>query len=169
LTLSWLVAAPVVGGGLFLHFLYRSELSGIGRIMKQPSAKAFAIATLVTVSFPSLLLAFRGPEMILKPLQTGIAACYSKQWVGHRTTSGQRYDPNALTAAHGKLPLGTHVRVTNLENGKSVIVVVNDRMSSHGRIIMDVSQRACRELQLGPNGEAKIKLEIEPSKAARTD
>ena len=81
--------------------------------------------------------------------QTGMAACYSRRLVGHRTTSGQRYDPNALTAAHGTIPAGTHVKVTNLENGKSVVVVVNDHMSAHGKIIMDISQRACKELQLG--------------------
>jgi rare lipoprotein A len=101
--------------------------------------------------------------MILRPLQTGVAACCSERLIGHRTTSGQRYDPNALTATHGTLPVGTHVRVTNLENGKSVVVVVNDRMSSHGKIIMDVSRRACKELQFGPSREAKVKLELEPS------
>jgi rare lipoprotein A len=98
--------------------------------------------------------------------QTGEAACYSRRLTGHRTTSGQRYNPNALTAAHGTIPLGSHVKVTNLENGKSVVVLVNDHMSSRGKIIMDVSRRACDELQFGPGGEAKVKLEVEPSTAA---
>jgi rare lipoprotein A len=99
--------------------------------------------------------------------ETGVAACYSRRLAGHRTTSGQRYDPNALTAAHGTIPAGTHVKVTNLQNGKSVVVVVNDHMSAHGKIIMDISQRACKELQFGPGGEAKVKLEIERSAPPR--
>jgi rare lipoprotein A (peptidoglycan hydrolase) len=95
-------------------------------------------ATIVTAAFLALfalvaLTAFQSPSMIYKPLQTGVAACYSKRVAGHRTTSGQRYDPTALTAAHGALLVGTHVRVTNLENGKSTVVVVNDHMSSQGR------------------------------------
>jgi len=99
---------------------------------------------------------------------TGEAACYGRQLIGHRTTSGQRYDPTALTAAHGKIPLGSHVKVTNLENDKSIVVVINDKMSSHGKIIMDVSQRACDELAFGPGGKAKVKLEVEPSNTAES-
>ena len=95
----------------------------------------------------------------------GEAACYSQKLIGHRTTSGQRYDPNALTASHGTIPVGTRVKVTNLENGKSVIVVINDEMSAHGKIIMDVSQRACDELAFGPGGKAKVKVEVEPTEA----
>jgi len=136
--------------------------------MRQFPTKAIAIGALLTFASPSSPSAFQAPPMIHKPLQTGVAACYSPRLVGHRTTSGQIYDPNLLTAAHGKIPEGAHVRVTNVENGKSVVVVVNDHMSRHGKIIMDVSQRACRELQFGPSGEAKVKLEVEPSKAAAT-
>jgi peptidoglycan lytic transglycosylase len=99
---------------------------------------------------------------------TGEAACYSRRLIGHRTTSGQRYDPKALTAAHGTIPQSTRVKVTNLENGKSVVVVINDHMSSRGKIIMDISQRACDELAFGPGGEAKVKLEVEPSNSAES-
>jgi rare lipoprotein A len=136
--------------------------------MRQSLTKAIAITALLTFASPSYLLAFRGPPVVFKPLQTGVAACYSRRLVGHRTTSGQRYDPNRLTAAHGNVPLGTHIRVTNLENGKSVVVVVNDSMAARGRIIMDVSQEACKELQFGPSGEAKVKLEVEPARSATT-
>ena len=95
----------------------------------------------------------------------GEAACYSRSLIGHRTTSGQRYDPNSLTASHGSIPVGTHVKVTNLENGKSVVVVINDKMSAHGKIIMDVSQRACDELAFGPGRKSKVKVEVEPTEA----
>ena len=136
----------------------------MGRI----SARAVTIDAFLIVAALFSLLAFRAPAMTYKPLQTGLAACYSRRLIGHRTTSGQRYDQNALTAAHRTIPMGTHVRVTNLENGKSVVVVVNDRMSAHGKIIMDISERACKELQFGSSGEAKVKLELEPSKSATT-
>jgi rare lipoprotein A len=136
--------------------------------MRQSLTKAIAFTALLTFAASSYPLAFRGPPVVFKPLQTGVAACYSRRLVGHRTTSGQRYDPNVLTAAHGNVPLGTHVRVTNLENGKSVVVVINDHMEARGRIIMDVSQRACKELQFGPGGEAKVKLEVEPASSATT-
>ncbi len=100
------------------------------------------------------------PVLAAAKEQAGMAACYSSKLVGHRTTSGKPYDPNALTASHATIPLGTHVKVTNLKNGKSVVVVINDRMKS-GKIIMDVSQRACKELEFGSGGKAKVKLEVE--------
>jgi rare lipoprotein A len=63
----------------------------------------------------------------------------------------QKYNPNALTAAHASIPVGTHVKVTNIENGKSVVVVINDHLSAHagGEIIIDISRRACKELGFG--------------------
>jgi rare lipoprotein A len=137
-------------------------------MMRRISATAVTTEAFLTVAALFSLLAFRAPSMIFKPLQTGLAACYSRRSIGHRTTSGQRYDPNALTAAHGTIPMGTHIRITNLENGKSVVVVVNDRMTAHGKIIMDISERACKELHFGSSGEAKVKLELEPSKSATT-
>jgi rare lipoprotein A len=131
--------------------------------MRHSTTTALAIATFLTfTTFLPLSAAAKEP---LAP-QTGEAACYSPRLTGHRTTSGQRYNPNALTAAHGTIPLGSHVKVTNLENGKSVVVLVNDHMSSRGKIIMDISRRACNELQFGPGGEAKVKLEVEPSNGA---
>jgi len=95
--------------------------------------------------------------------ETGVAACYSRRLVGHKTSSGQKYNPNALTAAHATIPVGTHVKVTNVENGKSVVVVINDHLSAHagGRIIIDISHHACKELGFGRGGEAKVKLEVQ--------
>ena len=83
---------------------------------------------------------------------TGVAACYSRRLIGHKTSSGQRYNPNALTAAHATIPLGTRVKVTNVENGEAVIVLVNDRLSAPagGGIIIDISQRACKRIEVWP-------------------
>ena len=94
--------------------------------------------------------------------EAGVAACYSRRLIGHRTSSGQKYNPNALTAAYATIPIGTHVKVTNVENGQTVVVVVNDHLSAHagGGIIIDISQRACKELKFGRGGEAKVNLEV---------
>lgn len=100
------------------------------------------------------------PVLAAAKEQTGMAACYSSKLIGHRTASGEPYDPNALTASHATLPMGTHVKVTNLKNGKSVVVVINDRLKA-GKIITDVSQRACKELGFGSGGRGKVKLEVE--------
>lgn len=75
---------------------------------------------------------------------------------------GSGNNPNALTAAHATIPVGTRVKVTNVENGETVIVLVNDRLSAHAArgIIIDISQCACKELKFGPGGEAKVNLQV---------
>jgi len=135
--------------------------------MRQTPIAAIAMAALLSLATFSASLAAE-KDSSSSGTETGVAACYSRRLTGHRTSSGQRYDPKALTASHATLPVGTHVKVTNLENGKSVVVLVNDRMSSHRhrKIIMDISQAACKELQFGRGGEAKVKLEVETSNAS---
>jgi rare lipoprotein A len=93
--------------------------------------------------------------------QTGNAIFYSNKLVGHALTSGEKYDKNALTAAHRTLPLGTMVKVTNLKNNKSVVVRINDR-GPHGAKtdIIDLSGKAAQELDMVKEGRAKVKLEV---------
>ena len=92
-------------------------------------------------------------------IQEGRASYYGKSFVGKRTASGERYDPNKMTAAHKTLPLGTRVRVTRV-GGPSVIVTVNDRCGcTHGRII-DVSEVAARKLDMIKVGVVPVRLEI---------
>jgi len=93
--------------------------------------------------------------------QTGNAIFYSDKLVGHALTSGEKYDKNALTAAHRTLPLGTMVKVTNLKNNKSVVVRINDR-GPHGAKtdIIDLSGKAAQELDIVKEGRAKVKLEV---------
>jgi len=78
--------------------------------------------------------------------QTGIASWYGRQHHGKPTASGEAYDMNALTAAHRTLPLGTRVRVTNLDNGRSVDVRINDRGPFAGRRVIDLSYAAAQRL-----------------------
>jgi peptidoglycan lytic transglycosylase len=93
--------------------------------------------------------------------ETGTAVFYSDKLVGRPLTSGEKYDKNALTAAHRTLLLGTMVKVTNLKNNKSVVVRINDR-GPHGpkTEIIDVSGRAAQELDMIKDGRAKVKLEV---------
>ncbi len=75
----------------------------------------------------------------------GMASWYGKRFHGRQTASGDVFDMNAFTAAHPSLPFGTRVRVTNLDNGRSVIVKINDRGPFVKRRIIDVSRRAAEE------------------------
>jgi rare lipoprotein A len=74
---------------------------------------------------------------------------------------GEKYDKNALTAAtHGTYPLGSMLRVTNLSNGKSVTVKVNDRMSSRSEALIDLSRKAAEELDMIKSGHTTVKVEL---------
>jgi rare lipoprotein A len=90
--------------------------------------------------------------------ETGIASWYGPTFYGHATANGERFDANALTGAHRTLPLPVNVRVTNLDNGKSLIVRVNDRGPfAKGRII-DLSERAATLLGYKAQGTARVRV-----------
>jgi rare lipoprotein A len=93
--------------------------------------------------------------------EEGIANFYSDKFQGRKTASGAIYDKNKLTAAHKTLPYGTKVRVTNLENSKSVVVTINDRMRSANPVVIDVTRRAAQDLGFAKAGKAKVKVEAE--------
>jgi rare lipoprotein A len=94
--------------------------------------------------------------------ETGLASYYGHQYHGRTTANGETYDENKLTAAHRTLPFGTRVRVTNLENGKEVLLLVNDRGPFvEGRII-DVSWRAAQDLDFVQEGVVKARVEVLP-------
>ncbi len=92
-------------------------------------------------------------------LAVGVASYYGKQFQGRTTASGEKYNMNALTAAHRTLPFGTQVKVTNLANERSVVVRVNDRGPFIRGRIMDVSLEAARRLQMIGAGTARVRLE----------
>lgn len=92
--------------------------------------------------------------------QVGMASWYDSN-VGAFTASGERYDPNMLTAAHPTLPLPSIVKVTNLSNGKEVFVRVNDRGPFSGTRIIDVSKAAAQQLGMINSGTAKVKVELQ--------
>jgi rare lipoprotein A len=100
-------------------------------------------------------------------VETGIASWYGPGFHGGRTASGEEFNTNELTAAHRTLQLPSLVRVTNLENGRSVIVRVNDRGPFARGRVMDVSSRAADLLGFKGRGTAKVKLEVLPQESLR--
>jgi len=118
------------------------------------------LAALATVS---LLAAgcslFRHEAPAPGSVQVGMASWYGAEFQGSRTASGERFDQHALTAASRSFPIGTHVRVTNLANGRSVVVRVNDRGPFvHGRVL-DVSHAAATALGMMGRGTARVRIE----------
>jgi rare lipoprotein A len=107
-----------------------------------------------------------GKKNRTKPYQVGEASWYGKQFHGRTTASGEDFDMFELTAAHRRLPLGTYVKVTNLRNGKWVIVRVNDRGPYVGDRIMDLSYSAARMLNFH-SGVERVRLDlVQPSNIA---
>lgn len=97
---------------------------------------------------------------VLLQITTGHATRYSAKLQGRKTASGQRYNPKLLTAAHRTLPLGTIVRVTNLRNGREVVVRINDRGPfGKGRII-DLSYEGASRLNMIRQGVVKVQVEV---------
>jgi peptidoglycan lytic transglycosylase len=93
--------------------------------------------------------------------EEGTANFYGDKFQGKKTASGEVFDKDGLTAAHKKLPFGTKVKVTNVDNGKSVVVTVNDRMAATNPAVIDVTRRAAEELDFAKAGKAKVKVEVQ--------
>lgn len=92
-------------------------------------------------------------------LETGEASWYGQEFHGKPTANGERYDMNALTAAHRTLPMPSHVRVTNLENGRSLVLRVNDRGPFAKNRIIDVSRRAAQLLGFETQGVTRVRVQ----------
>ena len=91
---------------------------------------------------------------------TGVASWYGPGYHGKRTSSGERYDQDGLTGAHRNWAFGTRVRVTFLENGRSVVVRINDRFFEHKGRIIDLSRGAARAIGLLGPGTGRVRLEV---------
>lgn len=95
-----------------------------------------------------------------RSLGNGVASYYGKRFHGRLTANGERFNMNAMTAAHKTLPFGTKVRVTNRRNGESVVVRINDRGPFiRGRTI-DLSRAAASEIGMISSGHARVELDI---------
>ncbi|HTL89847.1 MAG TPA: septal ring lytic transglycosylase RlpA family protein [Leptolyngbya sp.] len=112
----------------------------------------------------------RAPEEIaLGPVRfraSGMASWYGPGFDGNMSASGERFNQNALTAAHRTLPFGTVVQVTNLDNGRTVSVRITDRGPYAGNRLIDLSTGAARVLGLIQSGVAPVRLEVRDSRQA---
>ncbi|KPP94969.1 septal ring lytic transglycosylase RlpA family protein [Erythrobacter sp. HL-111] len=135
-----------------------------------PASFAAAFSTLAEAPRPDLAVPESAVDIdaiepaieipAFRSLGSGTASYYGRRFHGRRTANGERFDMNALTAAHRTLPFGSLVRVTNPSNGRSVTVRINDRGPfSRGRVI-DVSRAAAEELGLIRRGHAPVELEL---------
>jgi len=116
---------------------------------------AAPLSTIANAPTPSDNLIARVVRVI-----SGIASWYGPGFHGNRSASGEIFDQNALTAAHLTLPFGTQVRVTNLSNGQSVVVRINDRGPFTGNRVIDVSKAAAQRIGMTGTGVAPVKLEV---------
>jgi peptidoglycan lytic transglycosylase len=137
--------------------LYRSNMTP--RSFLLPCAVAMlAVATVgcATSRRPSVPDSAGGPEPGTRI--DGLASWYGQQHQGLKTASGEAFDMNKLTAAHRTLPFGTRLRVTNVENGKSVVVRVNDRGPHVPGRVLDLSYRAAQALGITGSGVARVEV-----------
>jgi rare lipoprotein A len=91
--------------------------------------------------------------------ETGVASWYGPGFHGKTTANGERYNQNAMTAAHKLLPFNTRLRVTNLANGRSIVVRINDRGPFVADRVIDLSRRAAEQLDIVRSGTARVRLE----------
>jgi rare lipoprotein A len=101
----------------------------------------------------------RGADRHGARVEQGKASFYGRGFAGRKTASGERFDPNAMTAAHPSLPFGTRIRVSR-PNGASVTVRVNDRCGCPGGRIVDLSEAAARRLGMIREGIVVVRLEV---------
>lgn len=122
-----------------------------------------------TIAWSMVGLAARAPgsQVTNEPLpvaapffQVGLASYYGAAFHDRPTASGERFDMRAMTAAHRTLPFGTRVRVTNLSNGRSAVVRINDRGPFVRGRVLDLSRAAARELRLLGRGTERVRLDV---------
>ncbi|AII47560.1 hypothetical protein KR52_08110 [Synechococcus sp. KORDI-52] len=99
------------------------------------------------------------PSKLIQVVQ-GAASWYGPGFYGRKTANGERFRKGTLTAAHRTLPFGTKVRVTNLSNGRSVVVRINDRGPFRYHRVIDLAHGAASQLRMMQAGEVPVKLEI---------
>ena len=98
--------------------------------------------------------------IVVTDLGSGIASYFSREMAGNRTASGERCDPDTLTAAHRTAPFGSRIRVTALDSGRSVVVRVNDRGPFRGNRVIDLSRAAADAIALTRRGHGMVRLEL---------
>lgn len=124
-----------------------------------PAPAASEPETAITTPAVQPLPPLPAPPSVVS-VSTGEASWYGPGFYGNRTANGEVFRPGTMTAAHRTLPFGTKVRVTNLWNGRSTVVRINDRGPFHGRRVIDLAHGAASQLGLVASGIAQVKLEV---------
>jgi len=121
----------------------------------------FKILVVIAILTPPLWLGRekKQPAVVVEKSDMGTASYYANKFEGRKTASGEIFDNDSMTAAHNTLPLGTLVKVTNLSNGRSVIVKITDRLHATNTRIIDLTQTAARQLGFLTNGLARVRVE----------
>jgi len=145
--------APAMAGSTFTSATTAAAQVAIREADFQPSTEEKFFQQIPPVAQGQLLASARG-------VSSGQASWYGPGFYGNRTASGEVFRPGTLTAAPRSLPFGTRVRVTNLWNGRSTVVRINDRGPFHGSRIIDLAHGAAQELGVIASGVADVKLEI---------
>lgn len=114
-------------------------------------------ALVALAAFATLLTA---PAAFAADSETGLAAVYSDRLNGRKTASGERYNRDALTAAHKTLKFGTRVMLTNTKTNKTVTVRINDRGPAQAGRIVDISPAAAKVLGIRPKAMAEVRLDV---------
>ncbi len=113
-----------------------------------------------TSAATAALTASKAPGAALFGPQEGMASWYGPGFAGRTTSNGEVFDPTQLTAAHRTLPFGTRVQVTNLENGASIVVRINDRGPFKAGRIIDLSRAAADGIGMLRSGVARVRVEV---------
>lgn len=179
-TLYQLLMVGMVIGGTSTHSVYANESNDIDTILNELTQQQDNASGLVKSVREPLSLAkttTKPPKSennddgiltqltavasntISKFKQTGLASWYGRKFHGKKTASGERFDMNALTAAHPSLPLNCYVKVTNKDNGKSVVVRINDRGPFHGNRVLDLSYGAAKAIGIAQSGTGNVAIE----------
>lgn len=151
--------------------MYHSDMRAINILIKERKIiqgstvwqRMSAILMLgIFLSAPSLLFAKERPSHNASHAKSiiGMASFYSTKFNGRRTASGEKFNSSALTAAHLSLPFGSLVKVTNMRNGKTVVVRINDRGPHVKGRIIDLSKAAATKIGIGRAGTARVRLEV---------
>ena len=100
------------------------------------------------------------PDGSATVLETGVASWYGPQHHGRKTSNGERFNQDGLTAAHPNLPFGSMVKVTLLATGRSVVVRVHDRFPRYRGRVIDLSRAAAREIGMMRRGTGRVRVEV---------
>lgn len=128
--------------------------------------KPFFLVSILLLFIPFVVFAQQDSSKLPKKatgkskIQYGLASFYSNKFNGRKTANGEIFNQQKLTAAHNTLPLGTYVKVTNLRNGKTVEVKINDRLHHRNKRLIDLSRAAATKLGFVNSGLTRVKVQV---------